>query len=280
MVGNLNGALDKRRESLASTAVNSRSRTAHGGVAAKSPDSSKNIQGVVYCRPVVQQARAAQTRQRIIDAAVTLFTKNGYLETDVKAITRAADLTPGAFYYHFMSKEALVVEIIAEGYSRIWTVLLAHLDEAEPGLENVIDTTLAQVELFAADKLVWVAYQLNQAFGHLSHSGRRDLQRRFDLFVEKVARNIRSTEIRSDITPEDVAELIWTLLQGSAHVSNTVDPLHDSLHNPMPWAIKNWLLLLRAVVAPEELPRFEQLLADAAVQRRLLSARPDAAESS
>lgn len=213
------------------------------------------------------QARAAQTRQRIIDAAVTLFCRNGYLETDIKAITRAADLTPGAFYYHFPSKEALVVDLITEGYSRIWTVLLARLDETEPGLENIIDTTLAQVELFSADKLVWVAYQLNQAFGHLSQEGRRNLQQRFDLFVEKVAKNVRSTDIRDDITPEDVGELIWTLLQGSAHVPNTANPLHDSLHNPMPWAIKNWLFLLRAVVPPEDLPRFEQLLADAAVRR-------------
>lgn len=218
---------------------------------------------------MIVQARAAQTRQRIIDGAVALFCRNGYLETDVKAISRAADLTPGAFYYHFPSKEALVVDIIAEGYSRIWTVLLASLDETEPGLENVIATTLAQVELFAADKLVWVAYQLNQAFGHLSSDGRRDLQRRFDLFVAKVAKNIRSTDIREDVTPEDVGELIWTLLQGSAHVPNTVDPLHDSLQNPMPWAIKSWVVLLRAVVPAQELPRLEQALADAAVKRRL-----------
>ena len=64
---------------------------------------------------MVMQSRALATRQKIIDSAVRMFAQKGYLETDLKAITRAADLTPGAFYYHFTSKEALAAVIIEHG---------------------------------------------------------------------------------------------------------------------------------------------------------------------
>ena len=205
---------------------------------------------------VVMQGRAVQTRQKIMDTAVKLFADSGYLETDVKAITRAADLTPGAFYYHYASKEALVVEIIAEGWSRIWSLITARLDAAEPGLENVITTTLAQAERFANDDLVWVAVQLNQAFGQLSRQGRRVLRQQFDEFIAKVAENIPCTDIREDLTPQDVGELIWIMLQGSAHLPGSDEPVQ----NLIPRTVKNLAFLLRAIVPPESLPRFERIL--------------------
>ena len=205
------------------------------------------------------QLRSAQTRDRIRATAVDLFIQNGYLETDIKAITHAADLTPGAFYYHFTSKEALVVEIIAEGWSRIWDVIIGRLEAAEPGLENVIAATLAQAELLTTDEFVWVAIQLNLACGHLSLDGRRDLQRQYDKFIDTVATHIRPSDIRADVAPADVGQLIWILLQGSSQLPVS-GPVFGPDHSQIPQAIKNWKFLLRAIVPPESLPRFEDAL--------------------
>lgn len=215
---------------------------------------------------MVRQARAAQTRQNIVDAGVRLFSSVGYLETDVKAIARAADLTPGAFYYHFPSKEALAMEIIAEGWSRIWALLMARLYAAEPGLVNVIATTMAQTELFAHDELVRLAVQLNLAYGHLSSLGRRDLQKQFDMFVDAVAANILVSDIRPDIPPSDVGELIWTMLLGSCLRPNPVDAPLDLVHDTKAVAMKKWRFLLQAVVPLESLPRFEAALVDSAAR--------------
>lgn len=209
---------------------------------------------------MVMQPRALATRQKIIDAAVDVFADAGYLETDIKAITRAADLTPGAFYYHFTSKEELVAVIIEQGWSHTWDLVIDRLDATEPGLENVIGTTLAMTDLFIQSKLVWVASQLNQAFGHLHNDGRRELHKRFDMFVEKVAKNIPSSDIRDDVTQQEVGELIWIMLQGSSQVPNTADHVADPIHNPMPRAVKNWIFLLRSVVPPASLPHFEEVL--------------------
>ena len=205
------------------------------------------------------QARSVETREKIRSVAVDLFIRNGYIETDVKAITRAADLTPGAFYYHFASKETLVVEIIAEGWSRIWNLILGRLDASEPGLENVIAATLAQAELLTKDEFVWVAIQLNLACGHLSADGRRDLQQQYDRFIDTVASHLRPSDIRADVAPADVGRLIWILLQGSSQLP-VAGPSFGPAHDQIPQAIKNWKFLLRAIVPPESLPRFEDAL--------------------
>lgn len=211
------------------------------------------------------QSRSAQTREAIRSVAVDLFINTGYLETDVKAITRAADLTPGAFYYHFASKEALVVEIIAEGWSRIWNLIIGRLQAAEPGLENVIAATLAQAELLTTDQFVWVAIQLNLACGHLSVDGYRDLRHQYDRFINTVATHLRPSDIRADVAPEDVGQLIWILLLGSSQLPVS-GPAFGAAHEQIPQAVKNWKFLLRAIAPPESLPRFEEELTRQAAQ--------------
>ena len=64
--------------------------------------------------------RPAPTRDRILDAAVELFGRQGYHGTSVGEIEQTAGLTPrsGALYKHFPSKTALLEEAM-EGRSRV-----------------------------------------------------------------------------------------------------------------------------------------------------------------
>ena len=48
------------------------------------------------------------TRQAILDSALALFEVNGFHATSVQAIVDEADVTKGAFYHHFDSKDELV----------------------------------------------------------------------------------------------------------------------------------------------------------------------------
>ncbi len=55
-------------------------------------------------------ATSTPTRDRILDAAMTLFSAHGFRGTSVTQIERAAGLTPGAggIYHHFKTKDALL----------------------------------------------------------------------------------------------------------------------------------------------------------------------------
>ncbi|PWI58896.1 TetR/AcrR family transcriptional regulator [Sulfoacidibacillus thermotolerans] len=48
-----------------------------------------------------------QTRQRILEAAVELFSEKGYNDTQVDDIARESETSKGAFYFHFPSKKAI-----------------------------------------------------------------------------------------------------------------------------------------------------------------------------
>lgn len=58
----------------------------------------------------VSRQKAAETRERILDAAGTLFRASGFGAVGVADLMQAADLTHGGFYGHFASKDELVAE--------------------------------------------------------------------------------------------------------------------------------------------------------------------------
>lgn len=58
-----------------------------------------------------KQQRSEQTRARILEAAQSCFTENGYDATGVAEICRRAGVSKGAFYHHFPSKQTLFLAL-------------------------------------------------------------------------------------------------------------------------------------------------------------------------
>jgi AcrR family transcriptional regulator len=54
----------------------------------------------------------ARTRQRLLDEAQRLFRERGYTATSLEQIAEAAEVTKGAIYGHFSSKEDLLLSAI------------------------------------------------------------------------------------------------------------------------------------------------------------------------
>jgi AcrR family transcriptional regulator len=50
-------------------------------------------------------------KEKIVQASIELFEKQGFAETSVQDIVDSVGVTKGAFYYHFTSKEALLTGI-------------------------------------------------------------------------------------------------------------------------------------------------------------------------
>ncbi len=60
----------------------------------------------------------AQTRERILAAASTVFRREGYHASGVDQVMEEAGLTAGGFYAHFDSKESLLAAAIAHSGAR------------------------------------------------------------------------------------------------------------------------------------------------------------------
>jgi len=66
-----------------------------------------------------QKTRSKNSREKIISIASDCFARIGYNQTDVEEICRKADLTKGAFYYHFSSKQDLFLKIMDQWINRL-----------------------------------------------------------------------------------------------------------------------------------------------------------------
>src|SRR5271163_1911066 len=66
----------------------------------------------------VSRQKAAENRERIIDAAGALFRQKGFDGIGVADIMKAADLTHGGFYGHFASKDDLVAQASGRAMAR------------------------------------------------------------------------------------------------------------------------------------------------------------------
>lgn len=65
------------------------------------------------------QPRADNRLPLILDVAARLFREKGYAVASMRDIAAPAGMLPGSLYYHFASKEALLVAVYAEGVRRI-----------------------------------------------------------------------------------------------------------------------------------------------------------------
>src|SRR3954466_6507793 len=55
--------------------------------------------------------RRGDTRQRIQDVALELFAEQGYEKTSLREIAECLDVTKAALYYHFKTKEEIIVSL-------------------------------------------------------------------------------------------------------------------------------------------------------------------------
>jgi AcrR family transcriptional regulator len=98
-------------------------------------------------RPVRQSSRALrrlQTRERILGAAIAEFKVAGMAGADVNAIVSAAGVAHGTFFFHFPSKEHVLLELESREEGRMATEFARFLD-VRHDLTTVLTEVVGQV---------------------------------------------------------------------------------------------------------------------------------------
>ena len=91
----------------------------------------------------ISRDKLIENRRRILEAAARLFRERGFDAVTVSEVMQAADLTHGAFYNHFTSKDDLVAKAFAH-------VLLP--DQPNDGLAGLEMADYARIYLSAAHR--------------------------------------------------------------------------------------------------------------------------------
>jgi AcrR family transcriptional regulator len=105
------------------------------------------------------------TRARIQQVAVELFTEYGYEGTSLREIAERLNVTKAALYYHFKSKEDIVASLVEDYYGQI-DALIAWARE-QPRTPEVRSEILRRyIRILAEGGQVFRMLQQNQAAVH------------------------------------------------------------------------------------------------------------------
>src|SRR6266704_1512821 len=105
----------------------------------------------------VATAKAEETRERILDAALKLFRERGFDETTMRDIAAEAGVATGAAYYYFRSKEEMVMAFYvrtAEEAREKWPEVIGRSRDLRKRLRAIIDFKFEQ---FAKHRRLLVA---------------------------------------------------------------------------------------------------------------------------
>jgi len=74
------------------------------------------------------KSKVSKTKENILDAAAVLFSQRGYNGTALRDIANALDMKAGSLYYHFESKEQMVLEILTMGMKNIISTVIQRVE--------------------------------------------------------------------------------------------------------------------------------------------------------
>ena len=192
-----------------------------------------------------------RTRERLLQAAYREIYRSGFQSAGIDTILAATNVTKGALYYHFESKEALgyaiVEEVVADLTRNRWLVPLQRSKDKDPidaliGIVRAIPSRPRDVK--GGCPLV----NLTQEMSQLDEQFRKRLERIFHDWQEGIAMVLRRGQsqgtVRRDLIPEETAGFLIAMVEGYevlAKNAQDVKVWNAGIRN-----IAGWLQSLRA----------------------------------
>ncbi|MEU6714977.1 TetR/AcrR family transcriptional regulator [Nonomuraea sp. NPDC046802] len=81
-------------------------------------------------------------RRQILDAARRCFIRNGFHATSMQDVLTEAELSAGAVYRYFKSKDDIIAATAAEALAEVASAFEAEDDARPPDLDNIVDLVL------------------------------------------------------------------------------------------------------------------------------------------
>lgn len=195
-------------------------------------------------------------------SAVQLFNEIGYPATGLGDIIERAEMTKGALYYHFESKEALATAIIEEGSANMFAAFDKIGESSAPALERIIHGLFVVADLLSTDLVARSGTQLLRAFGEFNGAAAHTYSLWLDEMSQRVSEAMDEGDLREGLDPRAVGETIVGAMLGAELLSNATSSGVDVLER----LTRMWHVLLPAIVTDESLDYFREYLAREAMR--------------
>ena len=179
----------------------------------------------------IRTDKADSSRTRILDAAARLFREEGYATVSLRAIAAAAGMKAGSVYYHFDSKQAIVIEILDTGITAVHEKL-EHVIENLPAGVSAGDAIRAGIlthlqALFEFSDYSSANVRIYAQVPSSARQSNRKLRRDYEaLWGRMLERLLRNGEIRESV---DHRAFILLLIGSLNATLEWFDPARGSL---------------------------------------------------
>jgi TetR/AcrR family transcriptional regulator, transcriptional repressor for nem operon len=190
-----------------------------------------------------------RTRERLLQAAFREVHRSGFQSASIDAILAAANVTKGALYYHFDSKETLGYAVIEEKIAKLtsdrWLRPMRSEGESIDILIGIVRRIPARTQdVRAGCPLLLLAQEMSP----LDEQFRKRLERIFLDWQEGVATLLRKGQsqgtVRRDLNSDETASFLVALVEGHASLAKNAQDskvFEVGIRN-----IVGWLETLRA----------------------------------
>jgi hypothetical protein len=141
----------------------------------------------------------AVREQQMLDAAVQMFSLNGYHETSMDTIAAAAEISKPMLYLYYGSKEELFAACLSRELSRFVEAIRADIDLKQSPHELLRRTILSVLHYIDANRASWIVLYTqatsSQAFAQTIREGREKI---IDLVARLLENGTRNPEPDND----------------------------------------------------------------------------------
>jgi TetR/AcrR family transcriptional regulator, transcriptional repressor for nem operon len=177
------------------------------------------------------------TRERLIQAAVSLFWEKGYANTSMSDLLKHADVNSGSFYHFFTSKEDLLIAMLDRYQAMLRPMLL---DPAWEGVDDPIERVfalLARYRTLIVETECTYGCPIGRLALEISPEQREVhqlLARNFDGWAAAVRDCLdrAADRLPADVNRERLSWFVLTVMEGGVMLSRShrsVDPFDDAV---------------------------------------------------
>jgi TetR/AcrR family transcriptional repressor of nem operon len=178
------------------------------------------------------------TKQRLLDAGMSMLLKQGYNDLGIQALLSATDTPKGSFYHHFRDKEDFALQVIGQymrGVHDALDVCLA--DESRAPLDRVREFfEMTQQSYREEGYLGCLLGGLGQELAGVSEVFRRKIDGCLSQIAERIAACLELAVERGDVAagtdPRRMASLLVDCWEGAAlrsRLRGNAQPLTEML---------------------------------------------------
>ena len=174
-------------------------------------------------------SKAEITRQNIIKEAANIFNQNGYAGSSISDVMKATGLKKGGIYNHFASKEELA--LVAFDYARgllqqIYSQALRGKKNTRQRLCTIVETFCSVIKdppIKGGCPLLNTAIESDDTHPALKLKAQEAMNEWKQMIIKVVMIGIKKQEINQSVSPENVAVIIISLLEGGLMMSKLYD---------------------------------------------------------